>query len=447
MTSQGDSRDHNNQSHRGISTAAVFLAASAMLSSRKSTLATKRRERKKAKRQARKSSATTQTRVSKGQASSRVATIDSNKQSPTAQFKAWIDNAIHREGDDSDQLDEDTLIEIVTRSADFYRRIKQDRSRPTDDGEGPPSKVLKTLTVAAIKEPNFIPSQKIGIKPREGSRPADSNSEDEDSDSSDSDTDSDEDEGQIVSAGRDNHGIAESEDSSEDEGDENVSSAEGSGASEDDNHDAQKSTLRTLDGRSHQVAQLSRHRAMPLWELKNGHERSLLISLHPLRGDSKTTAPAARTLHKLTTSDIIKAMRKPGCILEGDGDDGRPASLLEIYKEKHQFLNMWASPEEVKRVMNTNTPLDGLGYLTLDKEDRIAKRPSRRELSALWAQIRAHPEYDSQDDELMYPVKQTRLDRSTVRSQQSFDLDLVACGRPPAPALEALCVCICACKG
>jgi hypothetical protein len=46
----------------------------------------------------------------------------------------------------------------------------------------------------------------------------------------------------------------------------------------------------------------------------------------------------------------------------------------------------------------------------------IAKQEGRREINALWAQIRAHPDYDSQEDELMYPEKKARVDRSTLQS-------------------------------
>jgi hypothetical protein len=50
------------------------------------------------------------------------------------------------------------------------------------------------------------------------------------------------------------------------------------------------------------------------------------------------------------------------------------------------------------------------------KESMIAKQEGRREINALWAQIRAHPDYDSQEDELMYPEKKARVDRSTLQS-------------------------------
>jgi hypothetical protein len=112
------------------------------------------------------------------------------------------------------------------------------------------------------------------------------------------------------------------------------------------------------------MTQLDRKRATAMWMLENGHERSLLIRFHPLHC-SWGTAEFEEQFEKLAVSDVIKAMRKPGCILEGDGDDGRPPTMLEISKEKHHFLSMWTSSLHAALAIGTRTPLDGLGHLKL----------------------------------------------------------------------------------
>jgi hypothetical protein len=309
--------------------------------------------------------ATDQTRVSNDQASSPVPVGASDKQTPTAKFKAWIDNAIHQHGDDPDQLDDQTLIEIMTRSAKLYRRVKRDRARPSDDEDDPACKRKKILTDDITAEPTSRPLQKIGFNAQGEAELVDCSSGDDDGDAGDDDDEYEDEDDDGNSLERpDTENVIQSEDTSENDEDQGDPTKDGNDASDDISYDAQKCPHRFHAHVSPKAAQLDRKCATPTWMLRNGHERSLLIRFHPLE-DSWGTAQFEEQFRKLTTSDVIKAMSKPGCILEGDGEDGQPLSMLEISKGRWHFLSMWASPQHAVLAAGTRTPLEGLGHLKL----------------------------------------------------------------------------------
>jgi hypothetical protein len=207
-----------------------------------------------------------------------------DKRSPTAKFKAWIENAIHQDGDGSDQLDEDTLVEIMTRSAKLYRSVKRGRSRPTDGEQDVTCKRLKTLTAVGLANSSSAVGLKKGVETQEEAQLSAGGSGDEDADADEvEDQEEDEDEGedededtrhefdnQVGSgnASEDNDDVHSNKDSSE--------------VSDDISYDVQKCSHRFPGKGSRQMTQLDRKRATAMWMLENGHERSLLIRFHPL---------------------------------------------------------------------------------------------------------------------------------------------------------------------
>jgi hypothetical protein len=192
----------------------------------------------------------------------------------------------HQESYDSDQLDEDTLVEIMTRSAKLHRRIKRDGAQTDDDERELVCKKLKTLTATGIARPSSAIGQTIDVQaPGEAQLAVGSSGDDDggaDDDQGDEDEDEDEKNDEDTSEGHEIDNEFDSGNVSEDNDDDESSNGVNEDTSDDISYDVQKCSHRFPGKGSPQRTRLDRKRATAMWMLENGHERSLLVRFHPL---------------------------------------------------------------------------------------------------------------------------------------------------------------------